>query len=64
MTEQRAESRKEFEENRDELVGMIAAIQEAKQIIKQLKPSSFLQESSSIFAEIKDHHSQFSKDGG
>jgi hypothetical protein len=61
LTQQRQQSRAEYEERRDEMIGMIAALKEAKTIVAQLKSGSFLQEADSVFAEIKEHHQSFVK---
>ncbi|CAD8074164.1 unnamed protein product [Paramecium sonneborni] len=57
LQEARNVQRSEYEQRRDELVGLISALQEAKQILSQgitaLKKTSF--------AELKSHHQNFLK---
>lgn len=54
ITEQRDAQRKEYEERRGQLIGFVAALQEAKKIVSA-SGASFLQKS------IERHYSEFSK---
>lgn len=53
LMEERKESRAEYEAQRDELGGLIGALQEAKKIVGQLKKQGFLQINDGVLAEIK-----------
>jgi hypothetical protein len=59
ITAARKETRAEYEDRRDELAAMVGALQEAKQIIQQLKATGFLQMNSEVLTQIKAHHNKF-----
>jgi uncharacterized coiled-coil DUF342 family protein len=58
MTKERKEQRGEYEQNRDELVGQISALKEAKSLIENIG-QSFLQES--VVDDLREHHDHFLK---
>ncbi|EGR31039.1 hypothetical protein IMG5_118640 [Ichthyophthirius multifiliis] len=61
LLEQDSEGKHAYELQRDHINNMAEALKEARRLISQLQRGTFLQKSGNVLAELKAHHTSFSK---
>ncbi|CAD8089280.1 unnamed protein product [Paramecium primaurelia] len=58
LTAEREESKKAYDQRRSEIVGLLAALNQGKKLIQQIKTGSVFTQQE-IFADIEHHHKKF-----